>query len=184
MVSSMACCGFSRPSLTSSSNNSVWWNTSAVKPKSGYSFLKILNACGSIVTIFFTSAFSNSAIFAVASSWNKNSFPRRRGVSPEFFSLFPRIANDTPASFSKCANDNAIFCERLSNAPIEPTQSKYSKVSSAFLSSLTVGIVRSGRASRQFSFSLRLSPHGFPWRSMFVIARCASGSILPSVITK
>ena len=32
-----------------------------------------------------------------ASSWNKNSLPSRLGVSPEFFSLLPNIANVTPA---------------------------------------------------------------------------------------
>ncbi len=54
---------------------------------------------------FLTSCFWNVSMFAVASSWNKNSLPIRRGVSPLFFSLLPIIANLTPALFKIFAND-------------------------------------------------------------------------------
>ena len=57
-----------------------------------------------------------------------------------------------------------------------PNQSLYTYSASGFCSS--VGMSSPLAHSPRFA---RGSPHGFPARSMFVIARCASAGALPSI---
>src|SRR5690625_7907088 len=85
--------------MTRSYNIWVLLITSDSKPKSGYSFLNILYACGSIVTIFVTFFFLNVLIFLLAISCINNSFLILLAVSPEFASLFPYMANFNFVSF-------------------------------------------------------------------------------------
>src|SRR5205823_3994480 len=93
-----------------------------------------------------------------ASIWNRYSLPMRRAGSPVHVSA-ACTANRTPASCSSSATARVVRCPRLSSAPAQPTQNRYS--TSAGSSPSTTG-TSNGRFSIQPRRSRVPRPHGSP----------------------
>ena len=116
-------------------------------------------------------------MFCCACSCQRYSFPIRRAGSPLHVSSVARIAKDVPAACRIFASAFATRWFRRSNDAAQPTKYRYS--ASGF--SANVGTPRPDAQSPRV---LAASPHGLPARSMFVIARWASGGAAASCIVR